>query len=305
MKTRRRRGNAPWYLLTGFVLGLALGLVYAWLISPVELVDGAPGALNAQDKDRYRAMVALAYQADGNLERARQRLQLLKDPNSPLTLAAQAQRLVAAKTGEPESQALAALAAALSPQSTLSPLPLLTFTPSPTQTLFPLEISPSDTLAPGEAVRSPTPLPSQTPTPTPTITLTPTITRTPIVTFTPFATALPTATLGAPFSLKGKKQVCDASLPHGLLQVEVDNAAGKGVAGVTILVTWPDNNQDTFYTGLMSDFGPGYADFGMSPGVTYSVRAGESGQVVPGLSIPTCGSGNAAYSGGWKVTFGQ
>lgn len=299
---RRRRGRAPWFLLTGFILGLVLGFVYAWLISPVELVDIGPGTLNSLDKDRYRAMIALAYEADGNLERARQRLLLLKDGSGPLNLAAQAQRLVAAGTGEPESHALAVLAAALSPQSLPTPLPSpIPPTDVPTQNLTALAVSPSATLAPGEAVRTPTPLPSLTAT----ITLTPTITLRPIVTFTPRYTEQPTATLGAPFSSKGKIQVCDPTLPHGLLQVEVDNGTGQGVPGVRILVTWPDNNQDAFYTGLMPDFGPGYADFVMSPQVTYSVRAGESGQEVQGLSISTCVSGSSAYPGGWKITFGQ
>jgi hypothetical protein len=297
---RRRRGRAPWFLLTGFILGLTLGIVYAWLISPVELVDIGPGLLNSLDKDRYRAVIALAYQAGGNLERARQRLLLLKDGSGSLNLAAQAQRLVAAGTGDPESHALAVLAAALSPQSSPMPLPSPTTPPVvPIQNLTALAVSPSATLAPGEAVRTPTPLPSQT------ATVTATITLTPIVTFAPRYTEQPTATLGAPFSRKGMIQVCDPTLPHGLLQVEVDNGAGQGVTGVRILVTWPDNNQDAFYTGLMPDFGPGYADFVMSTQVTYSVRAGESGQVVDGLSIPTCGSGGSAYSGGWKITFGQ
>jgi hypothetical protein len=39
--------------------------------------------------------------------------------------------------------------------------------------------------------------------------------------------------------------------------------------------------------------------------VTYSVRAGDSGQVVQGVSVSTCGSGSSAYSGGWKITFSQ
>ncbi len=300
-RRRRRSSNPPLYLLTGFVLGLILGGAYAWLISPVELVDGAPAALTGQDQDRYRTMIALAYQADGNLKRARQRLDLLKDPNSPLTVAAEAQRLAAVTDNEAqaEAQALALLAAALSPQSAPTLQPSLTPAPTSTATLPALEVSPSATLAPGEAVRTPTPIP------TPTATITPTATMTPIVTFTPRYTVQPTATLGLPFSLKNMRQVCDASLPQGLLQVEVDDRAGNGVPGVRILVAWPDNNQDTFYTGLMPEFGPGYADFVMSPKIIYSVRAGDSGQVVQGVSLPTCGSGSSAYPGGWKLTFSQ
>ena len=299
-RRRRRRSTPPLYLLTGVVIGLILGVIYAYAISPVELVDASPSALSSAAKDTYRAMIALAYQADVNLERARQRLELLKDPGTPLTVAAQAQRLAAAS--DPESQAeakaLAFLAGALSPKSTLTPAPTLTLLPSATSTPG-LVISPSATLAPGEAVRTPTPQPSSTPT------ITPTITRTPLITFTPRYTVQPTATLGLPFSLKGTRQVCDPSLPQGLLQVEVDDASGNGVPGVRIVVTWPDNNQDIFFTGLMPENGSGYADFVMSPKVVYSVRAGDNGQAVPKISIPTCSASSGAYPGGWKLTFSQ
>ena len=33
--SQERRG--PWYLLTGLVLGLAFGLVFAWVVSPVKI----------------------------------------------------------------------------------------------------------------------------------------------------------------------------------------------------------------------------------------------------------------------------
>ncbi len=154
-------------------------------------------------------------------------------------------------------------------------------------------------------MRTPTPIPSLTPTITPTVTLTRTITLTPQISFTPRYTDIPTATLGAPFSQKDKQQVCDPALRPGLLQVEVDNSAGQGIPGVRILVTWGDSNQNTFYTGLMPEIGPGYADFVMAQNVTYSVRAGDAGQVAQGLSIPSCSAGGSTFSGGWKITFGQ
>jgi hypothetical protein len=304
---RRRSRGSSWFLLTGFVIGLAMGLVYAYLVSPTEYVDASPSTLNSLDKDRYRVMIAQAYQADGNLERARQRLLLLKDGSGPLSLAALAQRLAAANAGDPDAQALAALAGSLSPAASPSPLPAPSEEPSPlpTQNLTALAVAPSATLAPGEAVRTPTPIPSATPTITRPPTLTRTITLTQRVTFTPRYTDVPTSTLGAPFSLKDKKQVCDPALRQGLLQVEVDNSAGQGIPGVRILVTWGDASQDTFYTGLMPEIGPGYADFVMTSNVTYSIRAGDAGQVAQGLSIPTCSNAGSTFPGGWKVVFGQ
>ena len=76
MKFLRR---IPWYLIGGLLLGIILGLVYSWLISPIEYVDAAPSALRADFKDQYRALVALAYQADGNLGLAGARLEALGD----------------------------------------------------------------------------------------------------------------------------------------------------------------------------------------------------------------------------------
>ena len=88
-----RRGS--WYLLTGVVIGLALGLVYAWLISPVAYVDTEPATLRKDYKEIYRDQIAAAYTATGNLPRARLRLALLKDADPAAALAAHAQSILA------------------------------------------------------------------------------------------------------------------------------------------------------------------------------------------------------------------
>ncbi len=298
-RRRRRSGGTPWFLLTGFVVGLVTGLLYGYFVSPVEYVDSSPSTLNGLDKDRYRVLIAQAFQADHNLERARQRLALLKDNSGSQNLAAQAQRLLAANADDLGAHALAVLAAALAPQTTPVPLPtptvIITLQASPTAGPA---VSPSATLSPGQEVQTATPLPSSTPTTTPTITLTP------AVTFTPRNTERPTATLGAPFTLKDKKQVCDRSLPGGLLQVQVIDSAGQGIPGVAVHVTW-QGGEDTFYTGLMPEDGPGYADFLMTSKVVYTVRAGEGGGAVSGLSVPVCGTGSSTYPGGWYIVFKQ
>ena len=107
-----RRGS--WYLLTGAVLGVAFGLLYSWVISPVEYVDAPPYALRADFKDEYRALVAAAYLYSNDLLRAEDRLAQLKDDDTAQTVAMQAQQALAEGHPEEEVKALGMLAIALS-----------------------------------------------------------------------------------------------------------------------------------------------------------------------------------------------
>jgi Tfp pilus assembly protein PilF len=83
--------RGPWYLLTGLVIGAVLGLLYAWVVRPVQYTNTAPNSLRADYKDQYRAIIAVAYLANGDLLRARARLELLQDPDLYRVLAEQAQ----------------------------------------------------------------------------------------------------------------------------------------------------------------------------------------------------------------------
>ena len=65
-----------WFLIM-MILGAAGGMVYGWLISPVQYVDTAPQSLRADYKADYVLMVAELYQADQDLELARARLAFL------------------------------------------------------------------------------------------------------------------------------------------------------------------------------------------------------------------------------------
>lgn len=62
--------------------GVALGLVYGWLINPVKFVDTPPSALRIDYKSDYILMVAEAYQAEGDLDQAARRLAFLGDTPS-------------------------------------------------------------------------------------------------------------------------------------------------------------------------------------------------------------------------------
>jgi hypothetical protein len=293
-----RENRGPLYLLTGLLIGVVAGLLYAWLIQPMQYVDAAPNSLSESDKDQYRAMIALAYKADGNLGRARQRLALLNDSNPALALKIQADR-----AGDPptvEGIALAALSEEYNPKPTPQATATATLAVTTTAvTRAPTGVlSPTATLDPAQAVRTAT-LP-----PTATRTITPTVTLTPAATLTLKPTLKPSPTLGAPFALKDKQKVCDASQPS-MLQVEVFDSAGKPVPGVKIKVSWPPNNQDYFYTGLELNISAGYADFEMASKTVYAVQAGENGETANGLSTQDCTGTSGTFQGGWKLKFVQ
>jgi hypothetical protein len=63
--------------LIAILVGLAIGLAYGWLISPVRYIDTSPNTLRIDYKTDYVLMVAEAYQSEKDLDQAIQRLGLL------------------------------------------------------------------------------------------------------------------------------------------------------------------------------------------------------------------------------------
>ena len=78
---------ARWILfLIVVLLGGALGLVYGWVVNPVEYVDTTPGSLREDYKADYVLMVAESYHANGDVALAARRLALLGGPNLTETI---------------------------------------------------------------------------------------------------------------------------------------------------------------------------------------------------------------------------
>ena len=64
-------------------LGIVFGLLYGWVIAPVEYVDTTPDTLRADYQTDYVLMVAEIYQMERDLGLAHARLKILGDEISP------------------------------------------------------------------------------------------------------------------------------------------------------------------------------------------------------------------------------
>lgn len=64
----------PTRLLIGVVLGVASGLIYGWIISPVEYINTAPDSLRSDYRTDYVLMVAQAYAVEADLDTVQKRL---------------------------------------------------------------------------------------------------------------------------------------------------------------------------------------------------------------------------------------
>jgi hypothetical protein len=290
------------YLVTGLVIGILLGMFYSRALAPVTYVDTMPHMLDETSKDHLRGMIAMAYQADGDLGRARARIELLQDEQPSDVLSEQAQNVLADDGSLRLAQALADLSTALGDFNFLP-----TQTPpadaggdaSPTQestaTTIPgannaaeVALASSQTIEPGLAVRTATAAPTLTPTPMASFTSRPTVTLLPA--------------LSQPFKLKDQEDFCIPS-QAGLVQVQVDDESGDSVPGARIDVTW-NGGEEFFFTGLYPQVNTGYADFIATPNTAYRLRVGDGGDVVDSLSLPDCETTDGeAYQGGVYLVF--
>lgn len=280
----------PWDILLALLAGLGLGLVYAWVISPLRVFDAEPITLRADFKDQYRSVIAAAYAASGNLPRARARLSLLGDSNSVEALNGQAQRMQANNQSFERADQVAALALALEEstagETIASPTieitdqfeNIVTATSPPPFTDIPLDLTETP-----QSIE----------------------TQTVVIESTPRPTGTSTPVPGKPFALTGQETICDSNLPNGLLQVIVLNSNRRQIAGVEIDITW-EGGEEQFFTGLKPELGNGYADYLMAPEITYSIQLARGSEVALDITAPTCQSPSGeTYLGGIKLTFQQ
>lgn len=268
--------------LLALLAGAGLGLFLAWYVFPVSYSQAQPFDLNPRDKDEYIRMIAASFVLDNDFTLAQQRLQSLQLSDVKTRLGELAQSEPAPLT----QQALVKLRLDLDKpgialaRSTSTPRPTRDLTPAPRITIVVLE--------PTAIVPTAVP-PTLLPTPIP-----------------PTSEPNPNA---PHFDLVDKRALTCADVGGGAaIQVEVDDAAGKGLPGVAVEVNSALGN-DLFYTGLQPERGNGYGDVSVVPG-TYSVHLVENASSSPigDLRIDTnvveCGSSPSATQG-WRLVFHQ
>ena len=276
------------YLISGVVIGILIGLIYTIVLDPVTFVDTQPASLGDESKSDFRVLVAKAYQADGDLGRANDRLNLLSDSNPISMLSVQAQKIITTGGNMEDARQLALLANDL--QNGVSSIQANSGLDEHTvETGATSEIEPTN----GKDVMSTETGEVDETTPEPEYTFTPRVTRTSV------------PTLSSPFTMEYGEIVCEKERPEGLLQIEILDKDGDPVPGIKIEVTW-QGGSDYFYTGLYPEINPGYADFKMDTGTVYSLRIENSSDVVDTIESPLCEGGkDEDYYGGWWYRFIQ
>jgi hypothetical protein len=272
------RAAAAGWILLGLLLGLAGSLYYAWVVDPVIFVDASPARLSEEEKAEYIYLVSQSYALSGDWERAERRLAALDDPNVGETVRRQLEQYVQEQRPPAVLRNMARLArrlGAAGPAVALfAPTPAGDATPSPTPTLTP---SPP-AQATATATASATPSPSPTPTAS--------------------ATPVPSPTPPPAYRLLTQAQVCDGRESPRLEVVTLD-ALLNDLPGVAVVVAW-ERGEDTFFTGFQPAERPGYGDFTMTPGVSYSAYLAAGSPEISGLRAEPCADGTL---GGWRLTF--
>ncbi|MFQ5435234.1 MAG: hypothetical protein ACE5FD_10205, partial [Anaerolineae bacterium] len=243
--------------------------------APVVFVDASPARLSDFYRDEYIWLVSQSFAADGNLERARRRLDALEEPDVNGRLVTLLETALRQQKPPDQTRNLAELAQQLGIEdrtvALFAPTPLFG-TPTPTATPF---IAPSVT--PTE-----TTLPTNTPRPT----------------LTPTNTPRPSPSPAPVYRLLFQERVCPG-VPAPRIEVITLDALLEPEPGGEALVSW-EGGSDRFFTGFKPEQGAGYGDFEMEPGVAYAVMLAAGSPEISGLSVQTCDDGLA---GGWRLTF--
>ena len=97
----------------GLAIGLMAGFAAGWWLWPVQYTNTAPDALHQSYRDQYVLMTATAFEADGDLTRAVERLRVIAPQAPALPVVHMAERLIGEDGDADDIARLARLAEAL------------------------------------------------------------------------------------------------------------------------------------------------------------------------------------------------
>lgn len=263
----RPRRPISWFaLILGLIGGIAGGLYVAWVAAPVEEVDTAPWQLNSQGRADYTVAVMLAYSQDSDLNKAVTRLLELRIDGDPIQHVADTACNLA-RTGY-----------VAEPGGDTAIRAMMTFYQLQGRTGCADQVMP--------AVPQASPTPNLLIAATPTLPPPPTKTNTPDggtstdggVTPTPTVRVAPTVAPQQAFAIVRQERFCDADFP-GIIEIYVQETGGAPLAGQRVRAKWNDG-ESVFVTGVKPGRGADYADFSMTPDISYTVE-------MPGLSDPS------------------
>ncbi len=275
-------------LIVGLVLGVILGLVYGWMVDPVQVADTHPALLRSDHRHDWVILTALSYAADGDLDRARTRLNHLDEEEVTEVLKVLIEAYAVAGRPPDVLRRLTMLGEALDVDT-------------PAMLLYSTDAQAADL----PVWSAPTVPPVPTPTLIPWSPDTPQRTQ-PAPTFpsSMASTPGPPSSLLTQLSLDDQEQLCDSERDPQIQVVVLDDE-GQGVPGVVVWLVWSDGI-DRAVSGLKPARGPGYADFNAAPGVNYTLTVDELGMpLVTGLQLESCPAepGEASYLGSWRIVF--
>lgn len=271
---RRRRGLSPLVVLLGLIAGVVTGLIIAWEVAPVQVVDTAPHQLNEADRTRYLEAIALAYAQDSNLDRAVRRLLDLRLPGDPIQVMADTACRLATTGYVNNSAGLRAVQA------------MVSFYQLQGRSGCADQVISAQALDATRVVE--VTLPTATATLAPPATKTATPEHSLLATATPGVILMTATPLPMQYDLANVATSCSAARP-GMIEILVYAVNGStGVPGMQVRLRWGDED-NLIVTGLQPDRGPGFADFAMTEGESYLVDLpGRSAVVQPALTASPC-----------------
>lgn len=74
----QRQGH--FYLITGLVIGLLIGIFYGWVINPTRYIDITPQSLHVDFQKQYILLIAQSYQVNEDIGRSYSRILQISDP---------------------------------------------------------------------------------------------------------------------------------------------------------------------------------------------------------------------------------